>query len=87
MSQTTTMQNNMIQIHGLTPRQKQVIDLLWNCRSLEQAVTLVKALPTHKDRCDAHSLLNMVALESIEQEEGLEAYADAAAAAISSAQR
>lgn len=76
----------MIKLTGLTPRQKQVIDLIWNCSTLEQATTLIRALPTHRDRCDAQSLMQIVALESLEQDEGLDAYATAAAAAISSAQ-
>lgn len=75
----------MITITGLTERQKQVIDLIWQCSTLEQAAALVKALPTHKDRCDAHSLMQIVAWESIEQDGGLDQYADAAALAISRA--
>lgn len=67
-----------ITITGLTARQKQVIDLLWNCQSLAQAEALVAALPTHRDRCDARSLLTMVAWDSIEQQEGLDQYAEAA---------
>lgn len=75
----------MIQITGLTQRQKQVIDLLWQCESLDAAVQLVRALPTHRDRCDAHTLLTIVGWDSLELEEGLDAYKDAAVAAISSA--
>ena len=72
-----------ITITGLTARQKQVIDLLWNCPSIEAAQALVKALPTHRDRCDAQSLLTMVAYDSIEQQEGLEQYAQAASDCLS----
>ena len=72
-----------ITITGLTARQKQVIDLLWNCPSIEAAQALVKALPTHRDRCDAQSLLTMVAYDSIEQQEGLEQYAEAASDCLS----
>ena len=72
-----------ITLSGLTARQKQVIDLLWNCSTLEQAQALVAALPTHRDRCDAKTLLTMVAWDSIEQQEGLEAYAEAASDCIS----
>lgn len=63
-----------ITLRGLTQRQKQVIDLLWSCPSLEAAEALVKALPTHRDRCDARAMLTMVAHDSIEQEEGLDDY-------------
>lgn len=76
----------MITITGLTQRQKQVIDLIWQCQTLEQAQALVRALPTRKDRCDAESLMEIVALETMELEDGLDAYADAAQAAISRAQ-
>ncbi len=72
-----------ITITGLTARQKQVIDLLWNCPTIEAAQALVAALPTHRDRCDAQSLLTMVAYDSIEQQEGLEQYAKAAIDCIS----
>jgi hypothetical protein len=72
----------MIKLEGLTARQKQVIDLLWNCASLDQAQALVRALPTHRDRCDAQSLLTIVAYDCQELEQGLEEYKDAALHAI-----
>ena len=72
-----------ITLSGLTARQKQVIDLLWNCQSLQQAEALVAALPTHRDRCDARAMLTMVAHDSIEQEEGLDQYAKAASECLS----
>jgi hypothetical protein len=72
-----------ITITGLTERQKQVIDLLWSCPSIEAARALVAALPTYRDRCDAQSLLTMVAYDSIEQQEGLEQYAQAASDCLS----
>ena len=76
----------MIKLTGLTARQKQVIDLLWNCPSLDAAQALVRALPTHRDRCDAQSLLTIVAYDCQELEQGLEEYAAAASAAIHRAQ-
>ena len=72
-----------IKLSGLTARQKQVINLLWNCPTIEAAQALVAALPTHRDRCDARAMLTMVAHDSIEQEEGLDQYAKAAADCIS----
>ena len=72
-----------IKLSGLTARQKQVIDLLWNCPTIEAAQALVKALPTHRDRCDARAMLTMVAWDSIEQEEGLDQYAEAASDCVS----
>lgn len=72
-----------IKLSGLTARQKQVIDLLWNCPTIEAAQALVAALPTHRDRCDARAMLTMVAHDSIEQEEGLDQYAEAASDLLS----
>jgi hypothetical protein len=72
-----------IKLSGLTARQKQVINLLWNCPTIEAAQALVAALPTHRDRCDARAMLTMVAHDSIEQEEGLDQYAKAASDCIS----
>ena len=72
-----------ITLSGLTARQKQVIDLLWNCPTIEAAQALVAALPTHRDRCDARAMLTMVAWDSIEQEEGLDQYAKAASDCVS----
>ena len=75
----------MISIAGLTPRQKTLMDLLWNCETMEQVELMVKALPTHKDRVDAAGLIQIATWESLEEEEGLDAYADLACIAISNA--
>ncbi len=75
----------MITITGLTHRQKTIMDLLWNCSTLEQARDLIVALPTVRDRMDAQGLIKIATWESIEQELGLEEYADAANTAISRA--
>jgi queuine/archaeosine tRNA-ribosyltransferase len=73
----------MIKLTGLTQRQKQVIDLLWNCETLAEAQALVRALPTHRDRCDAQTLLTMVAWDNLEHTEGLADYEREARLAIS----
>ncbi len=75
----------MITITGLTHRQKTIMDLLWTCSTLEQARDLIVALPTVQDRMDAQGLIKIATWESIEQELGLEEYADAANTAISRA--
>ncbi len=75
----------MITIHGLTTRQKTIMDLLWTCSTLEQARDLIVALPTVQDRVDAQGLIKIATWESIEQELGLEEYRDAANTAISRA--
>ncbi len=75
----------MITITGLTDRQKNLMDLLWTCRDIAQVQTLIKALPSAQDRCDAVSLVSIATWESIEQELGLDEYADDATAAINRA--
>ena len=52
---------------------------------MEQVELMVKALPTHKDRVDAAGLIQIATWESLEEEEGLDAYADLACIAISNA--
>ena len=78
---------NMISITGLTERQKQLVDLMWNCRDLDQVNTLIAALPTKQDRVDCKSLCTILIQETLEQEQGLEAYATAAATVIARAMR
>ena len=72
----------MITISGLTQRQKQLIDLMWNCQNLEQVQTLIAALPTKQDQNDCRGLVTILIQETLEQEEGLDAYAEVAEAAI-----
>lgn len=72
----------MITITGLTHKQKAIMDILWACTSIEQAELFIKSMPTRKDRCDAHSLMNIAVLETLEQEGSLDAYEQAAVAAI-----
>ena len=75
----------MITITGLTERQKNLMDLLWNCQDLEQVTALIQALPTRQDQVDAAGLIKIATWESIEQELGLEDYKDAALTAIARA--
>jgi hypothetical protein len=49
---------------------------------MAQAELFIKSMPTHKDRCDAHSLMNIAVLETLEQEGALDAYEERAVAAI-----
>ena len=60
----------MITIEGLTPRQFQIMELLWGCSSIDQVEVLINAMPTDKDRCDAKSLVLIATHETIEQELG-----------------
>ena len=72
----------MITIAGLTDRQRQIMDLLWSCESLDQVNTLIDALPTKTDQDDARGLIKIAIWETYEQELGLEPYREAAEAAI-----
>jgi hypothetical protein len=75
----------MITITGLTDRQKSIMDLLWGCQDLEQLRALIQGLPTVRDRIDAQGLIWIAQTESLELEQGLEEYRDAANTAINSA--
>ena len=75
----------MITITGLTERHRQLIDLMWNCPDLAAVNTLIKALPTEQDRRDCQGLCTILVQETLEQELGLDKYADQATAIISSA--
>lgn len=68
----------MITITNLTPRQKQLVDLMWNCRDLDQVNTLINALPTEQDRRDCRGLCTILIQETLEHEQGLDAYAEVA---------
>ena len=64
------------------------MDLLWNCESMEEAKTLIEALPTQQDQADGLSLMQIAVWETYEQELGeLDRYADDACTAIATARR
>lgn len=77
----------MISIQGLTARQKSIMDMLWSMDSMDKVNAFIKALPTKQDQVDAATLIQIAVEETIEQEQGLEAYAAAADAAIRCAMR
>ena len=77
---------NMISITGLTDRQRSIMDLLWGCQDLDELRALIQGLPTVRDRIDAQGLIWIAQTESLELEQGLEEYRDAASLAISRAQ-
>jgi hypothetical protein len=72
----------MITIENLTDRQRMIMDLLWQCDTVEQVQTLIKALPTQADQRDALSLVQIATMEGLEEEGLLDQYEDAAKAAI-----
>ena len=74
----------MISITGLTHKQKVLMDVMWSMDDITKVTAFVKTLPK-RDAQDCLSLITIATHESIEQEEGLDAYKDRALAAISSA--
>jgi hypothetical protein len=62
-----------ITIQGLTPRQKLLADLIWNCESMDQAQSLVQSLQG-QDRWDAGAL--MICMVHEVQEEQLADYTE-----------
>ena len=77
----------MIQIENLTQRQRQIMDLLWSCQDIDQVKTLVNALPEHKDRLDAWTLVQIAMYESLEQQGGMDDYEQAAKDCVSRVSR
>ena len=75
----------MITISGLTERQKQLVDLMWNCKDLDAVNTLINALPTEQDKRDCRGLCTILVQETLEQELGLDQYADQATLIINRA--
>ena len=75
----------MITIEGLTPRQKNIMDLLWSCNTEADVQTLIQALPTAADQYDAISLVKIATWDSLALELGLYDYEDDALIAIAHA--
>jgi hypothetical protein len=72
----------MITISGLTEKQKALLTVMWDIDSTDKVHEFIRSLPA-ADARDAHSLLQMAIWESIEQQEGLEDYAQMAKNCIS----
>jgi hypothetical protein len=66
----------MITIEGLNKKQKAIMEILWNCDSMDQAELFIKSMPTFRDRCDAHSLMMLALYETLEQKGGLDEWAE-----------
>ena len=71
-----------ITIQGLTDRQRQLCELMWACRDLEQVRTLIRALPTLEDQQQAETLMQVIIHESLESQGGLDDYAEHAAGVV-----
>jgi hypothetical protein len=55
----------MIEIHGLTDRQKLLCDLMWTCSELSELESLISSLPP-EDRLDCESLKIIIVQEALE---------------------
>ena len=71
-----------ITLQGLTVRQQQLCELMWSCRDIEQVRTLIRALPTKEDRQSAETLMLLIVHETLEEEGGLNDYAEDAVGVI-----
>ena len=76
----------MITISGLTVKQKALLTVMWDIDSVDKVKEFIGTLPA-ADARDAHSLLQMAIWESIEQEDGLDAYKDQARSVIARVSR
>jgi hypothetical protein len=72
----------MITISGLTAKQRALLTVMWDIDSVDRVKEFIGTLPA-ADARDAHCLLQIAIWESIEQEEGLEDYAEIAKDCIS----
>lgn len=75
----------MITIEGLTPRQIQLMDLIWNCEDQDEVEALILALPSIKDQWDGLCLMKIAIVEVMEDQGYLNEYTDQARDAINRA--
>ena len=76
----------MITITNLTPKQKLLLDVMWELDTIERVQEFIRTLPA-QDARDAHCLLQIAIWETLEQEDGLDAYKDRADIVIRTASR
>jgi hypothetical protein len=63
----------MISITGLTPKQKALMTVIWDIDSMDKVQAFIRTLSPNDAR-DAHTLLQIAIWETIEAEDGLDAY-------------
>jgi len=73
----------MITISNLTPKQQALMTVMWEIDSMDKVKAFIGTL-SPSDARDAHCLLQIAIWESIEQEDGLDAYMDQARSIIAS---
>ena len=86
MPPTWAQGSAMISIEGLTAKQKALMDVMWSMEEMPQVEAFIKTLPA-RDRMDCLSLIAIAVQASLEEDNRLEDYADAAQAAIARASR
>lgn len=74
----------MITIAGLTPKQKTIMDIMWTMETITQVEAFIKSLP-RDDAIDAHGLLQIAIVETLEEEGRMSDYEDMALDVIASA--
>ena len=74
----------MIQIQGLTAKQKTIMDIMWTMESIEQVESFIKSLP-RRDGIDAHGLMSIAVVDTLEEEGKLADYEDMARTVIHNA--
>jgi len=67
---------DMITIQGLTVRQQQLCELMWSCRDIQHVRALIRALPTVADQQQAETLMLLIVYETLEDQGGLDDYAE-----------
>jgi hypothetical protein len=75
--------NVMITIDNLTAKQKALMTVMWDMDSMAKVQSFIRTL-SPADARDAHTLLQIVIWETLEQEDGLDAYMDQARSVIAS---
>ena len=58
---------NDIVIHGLTPRQHILADIIWACEDKPEVDRFIKALPTQAFRNEAKSIVDLMKMAAVEQ--------------------
>jgi hypothetical protein len=60
------MEQAMIEIHGLTPKQVALCDIMWTISSKEGVESFIRTLP-QKDARDARTLIEMMQLAFLDE--------------------
>ncbi len=71
----------MITIDNLTPKQKALLDVMWELDTMDRVQEFIRTLPA-QDAVDAHSLLKIAIWETLESEGALNDYSTDAGSII-----